>query len=57
MSKNINKVKQMEYSNLSKTITKELSKQEKKDNGIYFTPPTTILHLLTFQMPINSQVV
>jgi len=42
MSNNSNKSKQMEYSNLSKTITKELSKQEKKENGIYFTPPNTI---------------
>jgi type I restriction-modification system DNA methylase subunit len=49
--KNINKVKQMEYSNLSKTITKDLSKQEKKDNGIYFTPPTTILKSIEILKP------
>jgi len=51
MPKNSNKVKQMDYSNLSKTITKELSKQEKKDNGIYFTPPTTILKSIEILKP------
>ena len=31
------------YSQLSKDITKQLTKKEKKDNGIYFTPPSTVL--------------
>ena len=32
----------MDYSTLSKKLTSELSKKEKKDNGIYFTPPSCI---------------
>ena len=32
----------MEYSNLSKYITSKLSKKTKKDNGIYFTPPSCV---------------
>jgi len=32
----------MEYSKLSKDLTNQLSKKEKKDNGIYFTPPSII---------------
>jgi type I restriction-modification system DNA methylase subunit len=32
----------MEYSNLSKYITNKLSKKTKKDNGIYFTPPSCV---------------
>ena len=35
----INKIK---YSELSYLLTRKLSKTEKKDNGIYFTPPETI---------------
>ena len=37
------------YSNLSYELTKKISKDEKKDNGIYFTPPKTVnktIHLL-----------
>jgi adenine-specific DNA-methyltransferase len=30
------------YSDLSKELTKKLSKKEKKDNGIFFTPPNFI---------------
>jgi len=29
----------MNYSDLSHELTKKISKQEKKENGIYFTPP------------------
>lgn len=32
----------MEYSELSKNITKSLTRKVKKDNGIFFTPPPTI---------------
>jgi adenine-specific DNA-methyltransferase len=37
------------YSNLSYELTKKISKYEKKENGIYFTPPKTVnktIHLL-----------
>ena len=36
----------MEYSDLSHKLTKDISKNDKKNNGIYFTPPETIKHNL-----------
>ena len=36
----------MEYSDLSHKLTKDISKNDKKNNGIYFTPPKTIKHNL-----------
>jgi len=44
----------MNYSKLSYSITKNLTKQEKKSNGIYFTPPSTVklnIDLLKNYMP------
>lgn len=41
INKNINNI-QLEYSQLSKEITSLLSKEVKKENGIYFTPPSCI---------------
>ena len=32
----------MEYSKLSRDLTTQICKKDKKDNGIYFTPPSTI---------------
>jgi len=34
------------FSNLSYTLTKHINKKEKHDNGIYFTPPNTIIRCL-----------
>ena len=34
----------MEFSDLSKTLTKSISKTSKQSEGIYFTPPKTIKH-------------
>lgn len=45
----------MSYSNESYSLTKSISKEEKKSNGIYFTPPSTIernLKMLS-KMPIE----
>ena len=33
----------MNYSNLSYELTKKITKETKKENGIYFTPPDTII--------------
>ena len=44
----------MNYSALSYSITKNITKQEKKSNGIYFTPPSTVklnIDLLKNYMP------
>lgn len=35
-------IKRVKYSELSIHLTKKISKKEKKNNGIYFTPPETI---------------
>ena len=32
----------MEYSDISKNLTKQISNSEKKQHGIYFTPPSII---------------
>lgn len=32
----------LDFSNLSKEVTKKISKEEKKENGIFFTPPSII---------------
>jgi len=48
----------MSYSKLSYSLTKKITKKEKKENGIYFTPPSTIqknIDLLKIYMPtVNS---
>jgi len=36
----------LHFSNLSNTLTKTIGKKEKHDNGIYFTPPNTIVRSL-----------
>jgi tRNA1(Val) A37 N6-methylase TrmN6 len=46
----------MEYSKLSKDITKNISKNEKKLNGIYFTPPSTIHKSLEFLKPYLQNI-
>jgi hypothetical protein len=34
------------FSDLSYKITKIISKEEKQDNGIYFTPPKTVIRCI-----------
>ena len=41
-----NKQEPTEYSDLSLRMTKELSLDVKKDNGIYFTPYSTVKHII-----------
>jgi tRNA1(Val) A37 N6-methylase TrmN6 len=41
-----NNITQDDYSKLSKTLTRQLDKNDKKNEGIYFTPPKTIHHNL-----------
>lgn len=41
----------MEYSCISKELTKKLSKEVKKNNGIYFTPPSCVKHNLELLKP------
>jgi tRNA1(Val) A37 N6-methylase TrmN6 len=40
------------FSNLSYKLTKLLNKKEKKDNGIYFTPPNTVIKSLDILLHI-----
>jgi type I restriction-modification system DNA methylase subunit len=44
----------MDYSTLSKKLTSELSKKEKKENGIYFTPPSCIHRNISLLHPYLS---
>jgi type I restriction-modification system DNA methylase subunit len=44
----------MDYSTLSKDLTSKLSKKEKKENGIYFTPPSCIHKNLSILHPYLS---
>jgi adenine-specific DNA-methyltransferase len=42
------------YSNLSYKLTKLINKKEKQDNGIYFTPPNTIMKALNILYDYNK---
>lgn len=42
------------YSNLSYKLTKLINKKEKQDNGIYFTPPNTIIKALNLLFNYNK---
>jgi hypothetical protein len=42
MKPNLKTEHDLEYSKTSKELTSSLSKKEKKDNGIYFTPPSCV---------------
>jgi adenine-specific DNA-methyltransferase len=44
------------YSDLSHQLTNRISKQEKKDNGIFFTPPKTIQKNLNFLRPFMKKI-
>lgn len=46
----------MNYSEISLNLTKQLSKNVKKDNGIYFTPPQTIQRILQLITPYMETV-
>lgn len=46
----------LEYSNLSRDLTKKISPTDKKNNGIYFTPPSTIDKNMKFLAPYMSSV-
>lgn len=46
----------MEYSKLSKDLTSKISKQEKKDHGIYFTPPSCINRILDSLNPFINDM-
>lgn len=46
----------IDYSELSKNLTKKLNKKEKKDNGIYFTPPETISKNIELLEPFMNDI-
>ena len=45
-----------EFSKLSIKLTKDLTKKEKQQDGIFFTPPTIINKLLKYIEPYNSSI-
>ena len=44
----------VEFSDLSKTLTDKLTKIEKKEQGIFFTPPKTIVNTITKVKSVSS---
>jgi len=46
----------MEYSALSRELTSKISKDEKKENGIYFTPPSCVYNNIQFLHPYISNI-
>lgn len=46
----------LSYSDLSLTLTKEIKKEEKKRDGIYFTPPATIRKTLELLEPYMKNI-
>ena len=44
------------YSDLSISLTRQISKTEKQNNGIYFTPPSTILRNMDILKPYMKNV-
>lgn len=53
---NIQQDKSLDYSTLSYTLTKSISKIDKKNNGIYFTPPQTIDKNIKFLEPYLTNI-
>ena len=45
-----------EFSDLSKKLTKNITKEEKKNNGIYFTSPSTIIKNIDILEPYLSNI-
>ena len=46
----------MDFSEHSKQLTKQLSKEEKKNNGIYFTPPSIIEKMIRVLFPYFKNI-
>ena len=46
----------MDFSNLSKNLTKSISKTEKKAQGIFFTPPETINLIIDYLAPYLPEI-
>ena len=46
----------MNYSELSYSLTKQLEKDDKKQQGIYFTPPQTIRRIVDLLTPYMSSI-
>ena len=51
-----NDLKLIKYSDISYKLTKEISKNEKKEQGIYFTPPNTIQTNINFLEPYIKDI-
>jgi type I restriction-modification system DNA methylase subunit len=47
----------MEYSFISKELTRKLSKNIKKNNGIYFTPPSCVNNNIQLLQPYLQQII
>lgn len=56
MGKKIYLLPTNKYSDLSISLTKQLGKEEKKNGGIYFTPPTTVIKTLELLKPYMKSI-
>ena len=46
----------MNFSKVSKQLTKQLTKEDKKNNGIYFTPPSIIAKMIKALFPYFKNI-
>ena len=46
----------MNFSKVSKQLTKQLTKEDKKNNGIYFTPPSIIAKMMKILFPYFKNI-
>ena len=46
----------IDYSNISRQLTKKITKNEKKENGIFFTNPNTIIKIINILKPYIKNI-
>ena len=54
--KQLDKMENIDYSNLSYSLNKSINMVDKKKNGIFFTPPKTIINNLIFLEPYMKNI-
>ena len=45
-----------EFSSISRSLTSSISKSEKKKHGIFFTPPETIINMITKVKSLKNSI-
>ena len=52
----INSVDKPEFSDISKSLTNSITKAEKKTQGIFFTPPETVINMINKVKSLKSSL-